>query len=316
MTEREPRAARCVRLLLHMLEQGRVTPSGAALAMGAPLRSVRRDLALISTIIPVTATRWGRHRYWYLDPGFSARNLGVLDRISLLVGKEITSFLHGTALHDGLWRIEDELRDGVTPRFAHHIDRKFRCHPEPARCYESQTDLLDELLDALLRELRITIVHRSAGGEPRQHQGLEPLTLVIYRRALYLLARRPDGKNRRFAIDRIETVERGEHFDYPEDWDPDSALGDCFGFFATGTPERVRLRFTACAAHYVRARTWHPTQALIDLPNGGVELTMHTHGRELTRFVLEWGAQCRVVEPGWLVDEVSAEHRAAASQYE
>ncbi len=315
MTEPEPRAARCVRLTLHLLEQGRVTPAGAARTLGAQPRSVRRDLKLLASILPVTPARWGRHRYWYLDPGFGTRSLCVLDRISLLVGKEITSFLQGTALHDGLWRIEDELRDGVSPRFAHHLDRKFRHHPEPARSYAAHTDLLDDLLDALLRELRVSLVHCSAGSEPREHPDLEPLTLVIYRRALYLLARRPDGSIRRFAIDRIQSLEKGERFDYPDEWDPDRELGQAFGFFADGPPERIRLRFTPRVAPYVRARAWHTSQRLSDLPDGGVELTMRTSGRELIRFVLEWGAQCRVIEPEWLVREVSTELALASRAY-
>jgi predicted DNA-binding transcriptional regulator YafY len=315
MTDREPRTARCVRLAVLLLERGRITPAGAASALDAPLRSVRRDLQLLSTILPVTTARWGRHRYWYLDPGFGACRLGVLDRISLLVGKELTSFLEGTALHDGIWRVEDELRDGVTPRFAQHIDRKFRYHPEPARSYATQTDLLDDLLDALLRELRITIHHRRPGGDLEQRVDLEPLTLVIYRRALYLLARKPDGRIRRYAVDRIHALTKGERFDYPEDWDPDHELSGAFGFFSDGSSQRVRLRFTPRVAPYVRARTWHPSQRLLDLPDGGVELLMHASGRELVRFALEWGAQCRVLEPQWLVDEVRGELQEASAVY-
>jgi predicted DNA-binding transcriptional regulator YafY len=312
----EPRARRCARLLLHLLEFGRITPAEAARVTETTPRAARRDLELLADLLPLRPARWGRQRYWYLDPGFGARNLGVLDRISLLVGKEITSFLQGTALHDGLWRVEDELRDGVSPRYARHFDRKFRHHPEPARSYREQTDLLDDLLDALLRERRVHIVHRPAGGDPGERRDLEPLTLVVYRRALYLLVRRPDGAIRRYAVDRIESLEQGEPFDYPHDWDPDAELGQAFGFFTSGPPERVRLRFTPGVAPYVRARIWHRTQQLHDLPDGGVVLTMHTTGRELVRFALEWGSQCRVLEPAWLVEEVRGELKKAAATYE
>ena len=311
----EPRARRCARLLLHLLEQGRVSPAEAARITEVAPRAARRDLELLAELLPLRPARWGRHRYWYLDPGFGARNLGVLDRISLLVGKEITSFLQGTALHDGLWRVEDELRDGVSPRYARHFDRKFRHHTEPARSYREQTELLDDLLDALLRERRVHIVHRPAGGEPTERRDLEPLTLVVYRRALYLLVRRPDGAIRRYAVDRIESLERGEPFDYPRDWDPDAELGHAFGFFASGPAERIRLRFTSRVAPYVRARHWHRTQQLQDISDGSIELTMHTSGRELVRFALEWGAQCRVLEPRWLVEEVREELRKAADSY-
>ncbi|MFH1465580.1 MAG: WYL domain-containing protein [Pseudomonadota bacterium] len=305
-----------MRLLLHLWEHGRVSTAEAARLVDSTPRRARADLELLGRFLPVEAHGTGRGRYWLLEPGFATRNLAVLDRISLLVGKELTAFLHGTALHEGFWRVEDELRQGVAPRFARHFDRKFHLHPEPARRYHDQTDLLDDLLDALLRELRVHLTHHSVGSEAREHRDLEPLSLVIYRRALYLLARRPDGQIRRFAVDRIERLEKGEHFDYPESWDPARELAGTFGVFSEGPPERIRLRFSPWAAPYVRARDWHPSQRLIELDDGGVDMILHAGGRELVRLVLEWGAGCRAVEPPELVEAVRAELEGALRGYD
>jgi predicted DNA-binding transcriptional regulator YafY len=77
----------------------------------------------------------------------------------------------------------------------------------------------------------------------------------------------------------------------------------------------VRLRFDARVAQLVRARVWHPSQAIVGLPDGGVELRMRTNGPELVRQVLEFGDKVEVVEPQWLRDAVVDELAGALERY-
>jgi predicted DNA-binding transcriptional regulator YafY len=310
------RSERCIRLLLHLWEHGRVSTAEAARLVDTTPRRARADLDLLARFLPIEAHGKGRLRYWLLEPEFGTRNLAVLDRISLLVGKELTSFLRGTALHEGFWRVEGALREGVSPRFARHLERKFFHLAEPARAYDERAEELDTLLDALLRERRLHLVHQAPGRDPHEHRDLEPLTLVIYRRALHLLARRPDGIVRRYAVDRVIKATLGEPFSYPEAWDPGAELAPGFGIHADGTPEHVVLRFTSQAAAYARVRTWHHSQRQVELSDGGLELHMVTCGRELVRFVLEWGAGCRAVEPPWLVEAVRRDLEGALGGYQ
>lgn len=69
-------------------------------------------------------------------------------------------------------------------------------------------------------------------------------------------------------------------------------------------------------AHYVQARHWGDHQALSPLPDGGLRLEMDSGGRELVRWVLEWGDKARVIAPGWLREDVITELSGALSQYE
>ncbi len=68
-------------------------------------------------------------------------------------------------------------------------------------------------------------------------------------------------------------------------------------------------------ARYVRERTFHPTQQLHDLPDGGVELRFKAAGLELPRFVLEWGPRVEVIEPAWLREDVINQLRTALARY-
>lgn len=305
--------ARCLRLYQHLLKAGRVTTAQAARLVGEEPRRVRSDLQLLAEIAPITVMGEGVDRVWILDPTHGAAHLGPADVLSLRLGREVLGFLGGTLLHDAMERVSARGRDELPARLAGHLDRKIRHHQEPARSYAAHREALEEVLDGLLRERRLDIVYRRGGGR-QELAGLCPLTLVVYRRAVYLFAR--DGERlRRLAVDRIVSVRIGAAFPYPEEWDPDAELRRYFGIVARGEPEPVVLRFSAAKAELVRARSWHPGERLIDLPGGGVELHFVAGGAELVRLVLEWGPHCEAVEPAWLRAEVRRELDAARALY-
>lgn len=250
-----------------------------------------------------------------LNPAAGLGRMGVLDRISLRLGREVASFLDGTALYEGLARASNQGWDGVPDRFTRNLDRKFRHLQEPARSYAAHRDVLDGVIDALIRERALSFRYEKADATTH-YEGFHPLTLVVYRRAVFLLGTSPKREGPiRLSIDRMRDVVVGSPLVYPDRWDPDAELSRYFGIVASGEPSRVVLRFAQRVSHLVRVRLWHPTATLTDLPDGRVELAMLTGGQELVRFVLEWGATCEVVEPAWLRDGVVAELRGALLAY-
>ena len=83
-----------------------------------------------------------------------------------------------------------------------------------------------------------------------------------------------------------------------------------------GRAVRVRLRFTAEAARWVRERQWHPTQRLRERPDGGVEVTLRlTHLAEVKRWALSYGSACEVLEPAELREMIREELLAAQGLY-
>ena len=60
----------------------------------------------------------------------------------------------------------------------------------------------------------------------------------------------------------------------------------------------VRIVFDAHVAEDVKGIEWHPSQVICPLPNGGVELMLELRDiNGLERWVLNWGAHARVIEP-------------------
>jgi predicted DNA-binding transcriptional regulator YafY len=115
---------------------------------------------------------------------------------------------------------------------------------------------------------------------------------------------------RMFSPSRVrELRETGERFERPADFNIHAYLDSSFrAIRGDGPPQRVRLRFTAEVARYVREKVWHPTQQVREQKDGDLVLTLEvSHLYEVKRWVLSYGAACEVLEPAELREEIRAE---------
>ncbi len=313
---RESPSQRRVRILLALVEAGRATTRELSTKLGIAQRTVRQDLKHLSEVAPIAPEGERRERRWSFHPERRTKYLGILDRIALELGRQATAFLSGTALEP----IRDvRPLDDIPGPYARNLDRKLRFKEEPARNYGPKRDLLDQVLDGLLRERALRLDYHALDG-PRRYDDLVALTLVVYKRAVYLLCRERvngalSGPIRRLAVDRFVNIEVGDAVDYPRDWNPDTDLSPYFGIGTGDGIDQIVLEFTPKVATFVRARLWHPTQRLETLPNEGVRLSMSTGGPELIPFILEWGAECTVVAPTKLREVVVQQLRKNLAQY-
>lgn len=306
---------RAIALVRHLLRFGRVSTSQAARLTGASRRQALGDLKMIAEVFPLRPVGDNRDRTWILDPAEQRSHLIQVDRIALVLGRELVGFLRGTPLHETFDRLDDSGAEDLRARSIERLEQKICTQGEPARSYDDHGDVLWEVLDGLLRERTLDLVYRSRRGE-REMLGIRPLTLVVYRRALYLMCLDAADRPLRLAVERIASAETGEPFPYPEDWDPRADLEPWFGIVSGGEIEPVELWFSAEVADLVRARTWHPTARLEERPDGSVHVHMRTGGPELERFVLEWGQRCRVIGPEGLKARVVGALREALEGYE
>lgn len=101
----------------------------------------------------------------------------------------------------------------------------------------------------------------------------------------------------------------------PEDqWRP--LLQSVFGLFQDGEPILVTLRFCPFRARWIRQQHWHPDQVLTEQPDGCLELTLPVADfREIKMAILQFGADCEVIAPAVLRDEIRAEIDGMAEVY-
>ncbi len=80
-------------------------------------------------------------------------------------------------------------------------------------------------------------------------------------------------------------------------------------------PVQVRLRFSHWVTKRVKETLWHPTQRITDVPEGCEWTAMIGDSVEIANWVRGWGADCEVLEPQHLRDDLAREARRLARMY-
>jgi proteasome accessory factor B len=273
--------------------------------------------ALVASGEPLYEEVVGKEKVWRLEP--SARHatlkLTTSELTSLFLSLQVFDFLEGTGFKEDLEsifaKVEKILADKDRKRVPRLRQKLYYVNEAPL-LLDQKSDEIDEIVSALLREDRLEVVHKG------RTLVLEPYSLVIYKKALYLTAKSAHHSAiRTFAIDRFDKVQwrRGDRFEYPEDWNPRSVTSGAFGLIG-GDASRVVVRFSAKVAPYVTRRKWHPTQSIERLSNGDLTLSMEVHGTvEVLSWILAFGEQAEVLSPPELRESLAEAARATARLY-
>lgn len=173
-------------------------------------------------------------------------------------------------------------------------------------------EIFGAIADALQTRRRIDIAHLSKATNIRTERQVSPQQLVYYRDNWYLDAfchHKDDLRS--FSVDSIEAARVCEQ---PAVSLSRSALRQAFeetyGIFAGKHGKTAQLRFTPFRARWVARETWHPNQKSHFDANGHYVLEIpYGDERELILDILRQGADCEVLAPDSLRQEVA--HRLA-----
>lgn len=183
---------------------------------------------------------------------------------------------------------------------------------------EADVKVFAALSRAVAGRREVEFNYRKPGAAAPERRRVQPYHLA-YRDNLCYLIGRDVAKNdlRQFALSRMNTViVRQKRFVIPADFSAEKYFAGAFGAQGGTEDHRVRIRFDASAAFYIRERRWHPSQELQALPGGGVELSLRLSSlAEVERWILSWGAHARVLEPPQLARSLSATAVKMADSY-
>ncbi|MCA9489305.1 MAG: WYL domain-containing transcriptional regulator [Myxococcales bacterium] len=321
MTDKLRPVVRAIKLLEAFHQRGTLATKDVMELFDVDRQVARRDvLSLIEAGVPITPVGEGNATRNVLDAGYrrSRFHFTAGDAFAFALARRMMPFLESTLVTEWLDELHAKLAVGrpeQTARWEERFRQRLVYLSEPHRSYAEHEAVIDPLIRCLLDDKTAHLDY--AGVRRRDKLTVEPLALVIYRRALYLLARRAGATElRRFAIERIRSARIGEPFRYPVGFDPHEAFRESYGIADPDHPiSEVRLRFVKGTAEYVRARHFHPTQRFEDGPDGTLDLVMTTGGRELENLALEYGWTVEVIAPAWLRATVAEHHRRAAAYY-
>jgi predicted DNA-binding transcriptional regulator YafY len=323
-----PRNAEVIRqwsILKELEASRRVTIDDLAQRTGVTTRTIRRDLEALQTAgFPLYDETHDGKKYWTLeqkafrrldDTGFTLAELSAL-----YFSRTLVEGLSGTPFERDVRSAFDKLAAALTPGMKQFLDRMplvMQAKAEPgAQAAAPRTAEVARLLEATMQHRRVTMRYHSFSSNREKTYTLEPYRLLFGQGGLYVIGMVPEyGELRTFAVDRIEqlslTEERFEPLELPDD-----AFAHSLGV-NQGTPEPVEIAFAPRIARYVRERVWHPSQEIVENPDGSLRLTLNVvHDWALKSWVLGFGALATVVAPPALASEISQELEAAAKKYQ
>jgi predicted DNA-binding transcriptional regulator YafY len=293
---------------------------------GVNRRTVNRDLVALKDLGLSLKPEQGAdgRKLWRIPR--SKRKLSVsfnlTDLAALLMGRRLFDFLRGTLLEESLQKvyeaIEGELEKRKDLLRSGEIERKLYLISEGPKLLEpGHVEILDAVLTALLDQKQLRAIYVNTRGEKRERL-LDPLTLVAFRRGLYVVARDSGGEViRTFALERFEDADwvRGSSFTWPKDYTPERHFESAF-FIIPGEPEVVDLVFEPGSERFIGIRVFHDTQEMTRLEDGRVRLRLRVPiNDELVFWVLSFGSHVTALGPPALVERLRGELAAAAARY-
>lgn len=306
-------------LRIHQALQAGDYPNCTTLARSIEVsaKSIQRDLDFmrdrLNLPIAYDASRFGYH-YTEEVKAFPTLQITEGELVALVVAEKALQQYRGTSfekpLLSAIRKMEQSLPETISVDLA-EVDQSisFRTRAEPI--LDLQT--FDTLAKAAAHREQLEITYRKPGQRQAERRVIDPYHLANINGEWFLFAHDHLRQDlRTFVPARIQAIKpTGRTFSRPQGFSLERRLRGSFGVRSGQGDYQVVLRFRASAADFVREKKWHESQQLRDLRNGGVELRLRLSGlEEVTRWVLSWGGDVRVVEPRELAQAVIKAARA------
>ncbi len=123
---------------------------------------------------------------------------------------------------------------------------------------------------------------------------------------------------RTFKLDRLERAQMlDEGYHVPPDFDAAAYLAHSWGIMRGEGVTEVVLQFSPEVAALVCERTWHPSQTVDELADGGLLFTVRVSDpREMRPWIRSWGADVEVLEPPALRAEMAEQAQRMVERYQ
>ncbi len=287
-------------------------------------RTVYRDLdALQAAGFPLYTEKRGGKKLWALLD--AARHqipipFSVTELMALYFSLGMMKVLENTVFHESLDTLFKKIKSTLPPEYLRYLDRiehSLGIAPKPHKQHENLNDAISRISAAIADKKIIEIVYYTMSRQKESRRKVAPYKIWFFEDSFYLIGACQMRRDIRiFALDRIKTIQPTEtSFSLPDGLDIDQRLSDSFGVFL-GEAQRVRVRFSADVAGYIREKKWHKTQVIHDRKDGSIEFEARVAGIEDIKFwILKWGAKAQVLEPVSLRNEIRSEVQSMMDYY-
>jgi len=305
-------------LRIHQAVQSGRYPNATRLSVDLEVsaKSIYRDIEFmrdrLELPIEFDSARNGFH-YTQQVGGFPTLQITEGELFALLVAEKALQQYRGTTFEKPLVsafrKMAASLPDTVSLNLADWEQTiSFRTSAEPILNLE----IFDALAKATARHRQLLLTYRKPGRKETEPRLVDPYHLANINGEWFLFAYcHLRNDIRTFVPSRIQEAElTGKTFIRPQKFSLEKRLRDTFGV-VTGQGEfEVVIRFDELVSDYIREKRWHPSQQLIELEDGGVELRLKLSSlAEIQRWILSWGGQACALAPAELVESLKAAAR-------
>jgi CRISPR-associated endonuclease/helicase Cas3 len=320
------RAERLVKLVIMLMKQPgrRWTTSEVAALLNVSTDTAFRDLGDLSRTgaVPLNSEGITRDFVWYLLPESRAElpplRLEYAEGAAMYAATRLLSQVHdgqNDSVNAAILHLIGVLPTALQP----HLEAIAKQLPQPEASRAHITKLFDALSQGWLLRRVVKLHYDPPHITPYTCQFkpylLEPSAIG---RTLYFIGYSdPPNALRTYKLERVRHAElTKESFKIPDDFDGPALLRKAWGvMYGDGEAAHVKLRFTQFVTKRVRETRWHPSETVTELPNG---LTWEADIGDVTEirpWIRGWGADCEVLEPSALREELMAETRRLAKLY-
>lgn len=277
-----------------------------------------RQLARILAGVPGVVRRGGAIRF---NPGSLSQPTSLQAAIGACLMTGLARLFQGTSYATGMKEAFEyvQSRNVRQLRFA-DFERKFMFSIQGGEAsLPESAAALDDLINALLEQHHVRIKYLDFGGQELK-LSVEPLSLVVYGHQIYFIGRSTQRGIRAYRFARVQQLtETQRSFVYPAktEYDPAEMLDETFGMFVgTDAPfADVEILLARRWATFALTHKWHASQRTV-VAKDGVHVSMHLKPcRELTAWILGFGAEATVLRPGGLRRKIATITRKMASRY-
>jgi predicted DNA-binding transcriptional regulator YafY len=286
------------------------------------VRTLKRDIEFMknSLALPIEFDV-PKNGYYFASPQphFPRVPLTEAEVVGLFVAQKSIAQYQGTALQPVLEsafkKMTAQLDDSV--RFSlGHLNEVMSIRPFGPGDAELEKF---ELLTRAIRERRVVqFLYRKRGQLSTVSKRVHPYHIAYVNNLWTLFASYPDlAKVQKFVLFRLTKPELTEaKFAVPSRFDLDKELEGSLGVFKGSEDYEVVVEFDAWGADDVRARLWHSSQELTELPKGRLRVKMRLNSlEEVERWILGFGEHATVIGPRELRERVQKAAERMTTKY-
>lgn len=180
-------------------------------------------------------------------------------------------------------------------------------------------EYLQPIINAMKEGHRLQMGYRKFGQQEGYTIMVEPYAIKVFKQRWYLVAN--DYKRNHpsiYAFDRIVALEETEEdFVYPNDFDTDEFLKDCFGVLYTDDkPQRIVVRAYKPLTSYLRTLPLHHSQKELQSTDGYADFEYYLRPTfDFRQELLSQGEQIEILEPESFRHETAALHERILKRY-